>query len=85
MGDGAIKVILCSRALGQVVTVLLWPALIVVNTSGFFNDMFMFDLNTMSWTVVGTSTATPSPRYAFGFTSVDGKLWAFGGFGFNSI
>ena len=82
LGDGALKVILCSR---QVVTVLLWPALIVVNTSGFFNDMFMFDLNTMSWTVVGTSTATPSPRYAFGFTSVDGKLWAFGGFGFNGI
>ena len=75
--------ILCSRALGQVVTVLLWPALIVVNTSGFFNDMFMFDLNTMSWTVVGTSTATPTPRYSFGFTSADGKLWAFGGLGFN--
>ena len=45
--------------------------------------MFMFDLFTLSWTRLASSSSAPTPRYSFGFTSAMGKIWVFGGWGFN--
>ena len=49
--------------------------------AGYLNDLYAFDLPTMSWMSLGVSSSGPSPRYAFGCTSALGKIWIFGGLG----
>jgi hypothetical protein len=49
--------------------------------AGFHDDLFELDLTSMAWKNLSSAVSgtPPSPRSGHGFTSINGKLYVFGG------
>ncbi|KAL0206751.1 hypothetical protein P9112_012462 [Eukaryota sp. TZLM1-RC] len=47
----------------------------------FYQDTWIFDLPTRSWTCIDSSGTTPSKRYGHSFNSINSRLFVFGGYG----